>query len=115
MLSKKSTPCPISHTLSIVGGKWKILVLQRLMQYGILRYKELERTIPQITPKMLVRTLKSLEMEGLLVRKERQTPPMGVEYTITTAGQTLMPIIEEMSNWGILHLNALSDNDTQAL
>lgn len=92
--------CAITYTLSIVGGKWKWLILYRLSENGILRYGELKKILPAITHKMLSQQLKELEAEQLIHREEyRQIPPK-VEYWLTPKGNTLLPILNLMSQWG---------------
>lgn len=91
--------CGVTYTLSIVGGKWKWLLLYKLSK-RVLRYGELKSKIPSITHKMLSQQLKELEAEGLIHRKEYQQIPPKVEYSLTSKGETLIPILELMSKWG---------------
>lgn len=95
--------CPLTHTLSIIGGKWKILVLGRLVNNGVMRYKELERSIKPITPRVLIKVLKDLEDDGLVARKVYPEVPPRVEYTVTDLGKSLLPVVREISNWGKYH------------
>ncbi|AJA46988.1 HTH-type transcriptional regulator [Clostridium pasteurianum DSM 525 = ATCC 6013] len=92
--------CPISYTLSVVGGRWKWLILYKLFQNKILRYGEIKRHIPSITHKMLSQQLKELEAEKLVYRKEYHQIPPKVEYSLTEKGETLIPILSLMSEWG---------------
>lgn len=90
----------IVYTLSIVGGKWKWIILAVLFQNGVQRYGEIKRAAPPITHKMLSHQLKELESEQLIHRKEyRQIPPK-VEYSLTEKGETLIPILQLMAEWG---------------
>lgn len=93
--------CSVAYTLSIVGGKWKWLILFKLFQNGVLRYGEIKKHIPPITHKMLSQQLKELETEQLINRKEYHQIPPKVEYTLTERGETLIPILQQMSQWGI--------------
>jgi len=93
--------CPIVYTLAVVGGKWRWLIIYKLSEAGILRYGELKRTLPHITHKMLSQELKELEAEELIHRKEYPQVPPKVEYSLTEKGETLLPILELMSKWGI--------------
>lgn len=102
-LSTATAPCPITYTLSIVGGKWKWLILFKLFQHELLRYGELKRQIPAITHKMLSQQLKELEAEALIHREEYHQIPPKVEYSLTDKGQTLIPILQLMSQWGATH------------
>ncbi|CUH97719.1 hypothetical protein P22_3854 [Propionispora sp. 2/2-37] len=93
--------CSVAYTLSIVGGKWKWLILFKLFQNGVLRYGEIKKHIPPITHKMLSQQLKELETEQLINRKEYHQIPPKVEYSLTERGETLIPILQLMSEWGI--------------
>jgi DNA-binding HxlR family transcriptional regulator len=95
--------CSVTHALVIIGGKWKIVVISYLVNAGTLRYNELEKLIPAVTPKMLVKVLKELEEEKLIKRKVYAEVPPRVEYSITPLGKTLMPLIGEIRNWGTYH------------
>lgn len=101
---------PIEYTLSIIGGKWKIIIMFWLSKCGIMRYGELKKSVKGITHKMLSSQLKDLEANDIIVRKEyRQIPPK-VEYFLSDKGLSLMPILEGMCAWG--HLNYKGDIDT---
>ena len=92
--------CPIAYTLSVVGGKWKWLILYKLSQNGVQRYGEIKKKIPSITHKMLSQQLKELELEELVYRQEYHQIPPKVEYSLTEKGNTLIPILDLMSHWG---------------
>ena len=94
----KSTPC--GYTLSIIGGKWKMVIMFWLVEYEKLRYGELKRCIGSISDKMLNSQLKELESDGIVVRKEYPQVPPKVEYSLSKRGLSLMPILEEMCKWG---------------
>ncbi|MDU2064555.1 MAG: helix-turn-helix domain-containing protein [Sporomusaceae bacterium] len=98
--SKEMCDCSITYTLSILGSKWKWLLLYKLFQNGVQRYGEIKRSIPPITHKMLSLQLKELEEEHLISRKEYPQIPPKVEYKLTSKGETLIPILELMSQWG---------------
>lgn len=91
---------PIEYTLSIIGGKWKIIIMFWLWKCDTLRYNELKKSIKQITHKMLSGQLKELESDGIVKRIEYHQIPPKVEYSLTKKGQSLMPILSEMCNWG---------------
>jgi DNA-binding HxlR family transcriptional regulator len=95
--------CPITYTLSIFEGKWKWLIIDILSQAGTLRYGELKRNLPKITHKMLSQQLKELERMSLISRKAYQQIPPKVEYSLTSKGTTLEPIIELLCKWGAEH------------
>ncbi|MDD3224112.1 MAG: helix-turn-helix domain-containing protein [Clostridium sp.] len=92
--------CSISYTLSAVGGRWKWLILYKLFKNKILRYGEIKKNIPSITHKMLSQQLKELQSEELINRKEYYQIPPKVEYSLTKKGETLIPILELMAEWG---------------
>lgn len=104
MKKNEKNICAVSHAMSIIGGKWKIVVISNLVNRGMLRYKELERAIPEVTPKMLVKVLKELEDEKLIVRKVFAEVPPRVEYSISPLGLTLNSLILEINKWGEYHL-----------
>jgi DNA-binding HxlR family transcriptional regulator len=90
----------IQFILDVLGGKWKLHILTNLY-YGKLRFKELERTITGISPKMLIKELKDLEATGIVNRQTFNTVPITVEYSLTKDGLTLKPILEQMKSWAI--------------
>jgi DNA-binding HxlR family transcriptional regulator len=96
--------CPVQATLRVIGGKWKLPLLWYLRD-GRMRYSELQKAIPGITPKMLAEQLRELERDGLVLRKVYPVVPPKVEYSLTAYGRTLDPILAAMGNWGDRHLN----------
>ena len=94
----KSTP--FGYTISIIGGKWKMIIMFWLVEYEVLRYGELKRCIGQISDKILNNQLKELEKDGIIIRKEYPQIPPRVEYRPSKRGLSLMPILEEMCKWG---------------
>ncbi|HWR30547.1 MAG TPA: helix-turn-helix domain-containing protein [Negativicutes bacterium] len=92
--------CPLSYTLSIVGGKWKCLILYTLSQNEVLRYGELKKELSSITHRILSQQLKELETEQMIERKEYQQIPPKVEYLLTAKGRSLLPILHQMHDWG---------------
>ena len=95
-----SFDCPITFTLSVFEGKWKWLMIYILMKEGTLRYGELKKHLPKITHKMLSSQLKELEKMQLILRKVYNQIPPKVEYSLTKKGKTLLPIIDQMCEWG---------------
>jgi DNA-binding HxlR family transcriptional regulator len=88
-------------------GKWRFAIIYSLLNNGTLRFKELERDISGITPRMLVKELKDLEKEKIVKRKAYPTIPPTVEYCLTPYGKTLQPIIQSMHIWGETHLQTI--------
>jgi len=89
---KEISPCPIDAMLSVIDGRWKGTILWRLLD-GPMRTAELGRSIPQITERMLIRHLKELVQDGILVRTQEQDGRK-VRYSISEYGMTLVPVLE---------------------
>lgn len=94
--------CPVLLTTSIIGGKWKPLILYYL-QTRTRRFSELNRLIPRSTKKMLTQQLRELERDAIVSRKVYAQVPPRVEYSITRHGESLRPILQLMSGWGKKH------------
>ena len=92
--------CPLMSALKLIGGKWKIPILCALHQDGTTRYNELKRKIRGITNTMLASSLKELEDDGLICRKQYDEMPVRVEYTLTAAYDGLIPILKQLALWG---------------
>lgn len=109
---KEIPPCPVDAMLSIVDGRWKGTILWRLLD-GSLRTSELRRAIPEITERVLFRHLQELVQDGILQRHaERQTFPH-VRYSISDYGMTMVPIMQEICQWGRKHLAKLEAEANQ--
>ena len=89
-----------NYTMSLIQGKYKMFILYTLMEYGVVRFNEMKRYIGTITYKTLSSTLKQLEADGLVVRTEYPQVPPKVEYSLSERGQSLMPILDQMCEWG---------------
>lgn len=94
--------CPVTRAMSIIGGKWKPIILNCIGEKQI-RFGKLNQIIPSISNKVLSNELKELELFGLIKRAEFTEMPPKVEYSLTTAGKTLLPILQELANWGNTH------------
>lgn len=92
--------CPVGVTLSVIGGKYKVVIIWYLYEKGVLRYGELQKMLKDITPKMLIRQLRELEEDGIIKRKVYPVVPPKVEYSLSKLGKTLVPILLEMKQWG---------------
>lgn len=97
--------CEIEVTLRCIGGKAKPLILYTLIQEGTKRFNELMRSITQISQKTLSNQLRELESDGLIQRKCFAEVPPRVEYSITKKGETLLPILELMCEWGEINMD----------
>jgi len=98
--SKKKCGNSIPYTLSLVGNKWNWIILGMLYENRVLRYGQLKKFIPDITHKVLSQQLKELEARLLINRKEYPQIPPKVEYSLTEKGETLIPILKLMGEWG---------------
>lgn len=101
--------CPLGSALRVVSGKWKIPILCALYQDGTTRYNELKRKIRGITNTMLASSLKELEEDGLIHRKQYMEVPVRVEYTLTGLCNDLMPILNQLAHWGV-HIHTLESS-----
>ncbi len=99
--------CPFHLAMNTLEGKWKFAILYVLLDKGTLRYKELERAIPDISTRMLVKELKHLEAKGVVNRKAYATVPPTVEYSLSTIGKSLKPVIDSISDWGKMYAKAV--------
>ena len=88
------------YTLSLISGKYKMVVLYTLATFGVVRFNELKRFIKMIPYKTLSSTLKELEEDGLIIRTEYPQIPPKVEYTLSERGHSLIPILDSMCEWG---------------
>ena len=101
----KPTPCycPVETTLDLIGGKYKSLILWHLVNQT-LRFSELKRRIPAATPKMLTQQLRELEADELIHREVYPVVPPKVEYSLTELGQSIVPLLRSMYDWGDYYL-----------
>lgn len=95
-MKEKKFHCPVEATLSVIGGKYKCVILYHLLIDGTLRFSELSRLMPQATAKMLTQQLRDLEHDGLILRKVYPVVPPKIEYSLTKQGQTIAPIVTAM-------------------
>lgn len=93
----------VEAALRVVGGKWKVLIVWHLKEQTR-RYGELRRSIPNITEKMLIRQLRELEANGIITRTDYQTVPPHVEYSLSEYGQSLIPVLGALCQWGRLQI-----------
>src|SRR5690349_11509315 len=97
--------CSVERTMSLIDGKWKIIVLYKLLR-GTLRFNELRRLIPSITQRMLTHQLRELEADGLIIRTVYAQVPPRVEYTLSARGCSLEPVLMAMKEWGDANLSS---------
>ena len=96
--------CPVETTLSLIGGKYKALILWHLSA-GTLRFSQLQKAVTA-TPRMLTLQLRELENDGLVSRTVYPEVPPRVEYAMTDLGRSLMPILTAIRDWGTEYLRA---------
>lgn len=92
-----------NYTMSLIQGKYKMFILYALMGFKVVRFNELKKYIKTISYKTLSLTLKELEADGLVNRKEYPQIPPKVEYSLTEKGKSLIPILNQLCTWGEAH------------
>jgi DNA-binding HxlR family transcriptional regulator len=97
------TSCPITYSMSMIGGKWRPIILMRISQ-GINRFGILDRSIDGISKNMLTRELRDLEKNEILNRKIFAEIPPRVEYSLTKKGDSLMPIFNHLNDWALKYI-----------
>ena len=91
--------CPVETTLTLIGDKWKVLILRDLMP-GTKRFGELKKSVGNVSQKVLTAQLRAMEESGLVDRKVYAEVPPRVEYSLTELGKSLKPILDSMRAWG---------------
>lgn len=91
--------CPVATTVNLIGNKWKLLIIRNLL-VGKARFKDLKNGIDGISQKVLTDNLRSMEDDGLIIRKSYPEIPPRVEYELSDLGNSLRPIIKSMEVWG---------------
>ena len=97
--------CPIRDILSRLGDKWSLLVLTTLYSNGTMRFNDIQRSLGDISQRMLTVTLRSLEADGLVHREVYPEVPPRVEYALSDLGETMRPILDAMQEWGTNYKN----------
>jgi DNA-binding HxlR family transcriptional regulator len=101
-MKKISTTCPIEKAQEVIGGKWKVCILGKLL-VRTYRYGELKKEIPDVSNKMLTQTLRALERAELVDRHVYAVVPPKTEYSLTALGKTLEPMLVEIEKWSLLN------------
>ena len=99
-MKRQHQRCPAEMTLDIIGGRWKVLILWQLFQ-SERRFSELFRALDGITQKMLTQQLRELEHDGIVHRTVYPQVPPKVEYSLTSLGESLRPVVDAMCKWGM--------------
>ena len=97
--TKELPACPVETTLTLIGNKWKVLIIRDLLQ-GTKRFGELKKSIGSVSQKVLTSQLRAMEEDGLIHREVYAEVPPRVEYSLTELGWSLKPILDAMVNWG---------------
>jgi len=92
----------VNDTLNVISGKWKLPIIASLL-YGKNRFKDLQDNIDKITPRMLSKELKELELNGVVKRKVQDTAPVRIEYDLTESGKNILSVMDAMIEWGLTH------------
>lgn len=100
--TRKAVSCPVETTLAVIGGRWKVLILQQLLG-SVRRFNALHRALPGISHRTLTKQLRELERDGIVARQAFQQIPPKVEYSLTAHGRTLEPILLSMHAWAVNH------------
>lgn len=93
-----------NHTMSLISGKYKLTVLYAIYRFKVIRYNELKRYLGIVSHKTLSGTLKELEADNLIQRKEYPQIPPKVEYSLSNQGETFIPILYSLCEWGEKHM-----------
>ena len=107
--TKELPACPVETTLTLIGDKWKVLILRDLIS-GTKRFGELKKSIGTVSQKVLTAQLRDMEANGLVHREVYAEVPPRVEYSLTELGQSLKPILDAMWNWGEDYKNSVTEN-----
>ena len=107
--TKELPACPVETTLTLIGDKWKVLILRDLM-LGTKRFGELKKSIGTVSQKVLTAQLRDMEANGLVHREVYAEVPPRVEYSLTELGQSLKSILDAMWNWGEDYKNSVTGN-----
>ena len=103
-LKGKKYNTPVELSIEIIGGKWKIPIIW-ILKDGEKRYGEIRRSLPKVTHKMLTQQLRELEQDEILKRKVYPEVPPKVEYSITLLGESVIPVIDLLREWGEQYRN----------
>lgn len=107
------TNCPVEAALDLIGGKWKSIILFRILE-ETRRFNELRRLLPGLTQRMLTNQLRELERDGLISRKVYAEVPPKVEYSMTAFGKTLEPVLLALKQWAeVQMLPKMKTNETE--
>lgn len=109
-----SPGCPVEAAVSLIGGKWKCVLLWHLHDEGTLRFSDLRRRVPNVTQRTMTNQLRELEEDGLVHREVYAQVPPKVEYSLTDMGRGLGPILIALKDWGEAHIDLFGKPKTVA-
>jgi len=107
------TTCSVEATLNLIDGKWKIVILYKLLR-GTLRFNEIRRLLPGVTQRMLTNQLRELEADGLVTRTVYAQVPPRVDYDLSALGRSLEPVLLAMKAWGDANLKGPNLSSSRA-
>jgi DNA-binding HxlR family transcriptional regulator len=102
MSRQQSFGCATELTITVLGGKWRVVILAYLKE-GVHRFGELRRRLPRVSGKVLTQQLRALQREGLVRRRIYSEVPARTEYELTDYGRSLIPLLESIYTWGLEH------------
>ena len=105
-----SAHCPMQYALNMVGGKWKIPILWELFRNETVRFNELKRSVHGITNTMLSNSLQELQDDRLVQRVQYNEMPLRVEYSLSDGGKGFLPVLLELSKWGLEQMKVREHN-----
>lgn len=107
MKTKEELPeCPVATTVSMIGSKWKLLIIQNLLSRPW-RFNELKKDLDGISQKVLTESLRTMESDGIITRTVYPEVPPRVEYALSELGESMRPILDAMKQWGMEYKNML--------
>lgn len=106
--------CPATFAFQVISGKWNLPILAILSENDIIRYNELKRRLPGITGSTLTNALKELIENGIIHREQYNEVPPRVEYSLTSSGKELVPLIESMVEWGQRNITGNKQHQEEA-
>ena len=102
-MNTEEAQCPIETTLRMINGKWKLRIIKELLHSNI-RFGQILKNIPGISPKVLSQQLKEMEEDGIIERIVISEMPPNVEYVLTDMGESLLNVFKEIKRWGMFNL-----------
>ncbi len=115
MLTRDELPdCPWATTIRLIGNKWKLFILRDLHLYSVCRFGELKKSIAGISSRVLTENLRALEQDQIIVRTVYPGQPPRVEYQLSQMGKTLIPLVQQMGDWGKEYQKMVQQNSPES-